>query len=342
MHIRRWILAVLAGLAALHPAQTLDLTVDSMAALRADYVRPQTIPFPANDPFSAAKARLGKMLFFEPLLSGHRTRSCATCHEPALSWGDGLARAIGEEPLPLRSPTLLDVAWVPVLGWDGKFRTLESVAFAPMLSPANMDITEAEAMRRLSAIEGYRAAFAAAFPDSAPGQAISRPHLEQALATFERTITAGTSPFDRWIDGDTTAIDAAAQRGFALFNGRAGCAQCHQGPSFTDGSFQDIGLARESDIGRGRIFPSSVKLQHAFKVPTLRDVARRAPYMHDGSLPTLDSVVAFYNSGGTDRPSRSELIQKLGLSAEEQADLVEFLRTLTSDQAPFEVPVLPR
>jgi cytochrome c peroxidase len=162
------------------------------------------------------------------------------------------------------------------------------------------------------------------------------------MATFERTIVAAPAPFDRWIEGDESAIDASAKRGFALFNDKAGCANCHQGPSFTDDSFHDIGIAPEDDIGRGRLFPTSVKLMHAFKVPTLRDVARRAPYMHDGSLPTLAAVVDAYDSGGMARPSRSELIHPLGLSADEKRDLIAFLSTLTSDPRPFELPALPR
>ncbi|MDR3536001.1 MAG: cytochrome c peroxidase [Acetobacteraceae bacterium] len=310
--------------------------------LKAQYRRETTVPFPSSDPYSAAKLRLGRMLFFEPKLSGPGTRSCATCHNPALSWGDGLPRAVGEQALTLRSPTLLGVAWIPVLGWDGKYPTLEDVAIGPMLSPANMNITEREALRRLSAIAGYRAAFAEAFPRSDPHEAVSRTHLEQALATFERTIVAAPAPFDAWIEGNEEAIGERAKRGFLLFTGKAGCAECHSGPNFTDGSFQDIGLAAEDDIGRGRLFPSSVKLQHAFKVPTLRDVARRAPYMHDGSLPDLAAVVAAYDQGGIDRPSRSELIHPLSLTPEERSELVAFLRTLTGDPQPFEAPELPR
>jgi cytochrome c peroxidase len=307
-------------------------------AWKALYRQPAAIPFPPDDPYTAAKAQLGRMLFFDPILSGPGTRSCASCHDPGLSWSDGLPRAIGQKQLALRTPTLLDVAWVPVLGWDGKFRDLESVAFGPMLNPDNMANSEAEVLRRLQANPGYVQAFAKVFPD----EGITRITIEQALATFERTIVPGMSPFDRWLAGDSTAIDAAAKRGFDLFNGKARCAACHEGPALTDFSFQDIGIAAENDVGRGRLFPRSVKLRHAFKVPTLRDVARRAPYMHDGSLPTLEAVVDSYNSGGIDRPSRSELIRPLGLSEAEKADLVAFLRTLTETPRSFPTPTLPR
>ncbi len=331
-------LALLGGTCAVQAGRA-DATLEDR---KADYRRDRTIPFPAADPYSAAKLRLGRMLFFDPLLSGAGTRSCATCHNPALSWGDGLPRAVGEQILTLRSPTLLGIAWVPVLGWDGKYPSLEDVAVGPMFSASNMNITEPEALRRLSAIAGYRAAFAEAFPQSDSHEAISRPHLEQALATFERTIVAAPAPFDAWIEGNEEAISERAKRGFMLFTGKAGCSECHSGPNFTDGSFQDIGVAEEGDIGRGRLFPSSVKLQHAFKVPTLRDVARRARYMHDGSLPDLEAVIALYDRGGIDRPSRSELIRPLSLTARERGDLVAFLRTLTGDPKPFEVPELPR
>jgi cytochrome c peroxidase len=302
--------------------------------------RSEQIPFPEDNPFTPAKERLGRLLFFDPLLSGPGTISCASCHNPALSWSNGLQRSIGASAkvLAQRVPTLLDVAWSPVLGWDGKFRDLENVAFGPMTNPDIMNNTETELLRRLNAIPGYVAAFANAFP----GEGITRRNVEEALATFERTIVSGTAPFDRWVQGQEDAIGEPAKRGFDLFNGKAACAECHQGSSFTDGSFQDIGTAKDDDVGRGRFFPDSVKLRYAFKVPTLRDVARRAPYMHDGSVATLQEVIDLYDRGGIDRPGRSELIHPLGLSPQEKADLIAFLATLTEEPRPFEVPVLPR
>jgi cytochrome c peroxidase len=305
---------------------------------REDYRRPESVPFPSDNPYSKAKADLGRILFFDPILSGSGTRSCASCHNPGLSWGDGLGRAVGEKALALRSPTLLNVAWMPVLGWDGKFHDLEAVAFAPITGAANMNRKESDLIAALSAIVGYRRAFAEAFPDGA----INRRNIELALATFERTIVSGVAPFDRWVDGIDDAIDESAKRGFAIFTGKAGCAECHSGWNFTDGSFYDIGTGQENDIGRGRLFPNSEKLRYAFKVPTLRDVERRAPYMHDGSEPTLEAVIDLYDRGGIDRPSRSELIKRLDLTEAEKADLVAFLRTLTGEPVPVSVPGLPR
>jgi len=304
------------------------------------YRRPAEIPFPKDDPYSEAKFKLGRTLFFDPILSGSEVRACASCHNPGLSWADGRPRAIGEnqQPLPLRTPTLLNVAWTPKLGWDGHFRDLEGVAMVPITSSDNMNLPEQTLIERLAAIPGYVDAFDAAFGN---GDITGR-KIEMALATFERTIVSSEAPFDRWIDGDETAIDESAKRGFDLFNGKANCAACHSGWAFTDASFHDIGTARHGDIGRGRLFPSSVKLQYAFKTPTLRDAARRAPYMHDGSLPTLQVVIDLYDRGGIDRPSRAEEIHPLGLTEDEKADLVAFLRTLNGKPESVSIPDLPR
>ena len=295
---------------------------------RASYRRPAAIPYPDDNPYTAAKAELGRTLFFDPILSGGRTRSCGTCHNPSLSWGDGLPRAVGEGniALPLRSPTLLAIAWIPRLGWDGKFRDLESVTFGPITSPANMNLSEPALMKRLQAIPDYVSAFETAFgPDG-----ITRRNVELALATFQRSIVVDQTPFDSWVGGNERAIGAAAKRGFELFNGKARCSGCHNGFAFSDGSFHDIGTATHADVGRGRLFPTSVKLRYAFKTPTLRDVARRAPYMHDGSIPTLAGVIDLYDRGGIERPSRSVLIRPLELTQAEKTDLIEFLNTLTA------------
>jgi cytochrome c peroxidase len=310
------------------------------SAWQQKYRRPTEIPFPESNPYSEAKSKLGRTLFFDPILSGSRVRSCASCHNPALSWSDGLRRASGqnEVPLSLRTPTLLNVAWTPRPGWNGHFRDLEAVAFGPITAANNMNLPENELIERLSAIPSYVAAFDAAFGHGD----ITRRKIELALATFQRSIVSGEAPFDRWIEGDGKAIGEAAKRGFDLFNGKAHCASCHSGWTFTDSSFHDIGTARGNDIGRGALFPKSVKLRYAFKTPTLRDVSRRAPYMHDGSVATLEQVIDLYDRGGIERPSRSELIFPLGLTAREKSDLAAFLRTLTGAPESFSVLALPR
>jgi cytochrome c peroxidase len=201
-----------------------------------------------------------------------------------------------------------------------------------------MNVSETELVERLSAIPGYVSAFDSAFGEGP----ITRRKIELALATFERSIVSTEAPFDHWIKGEDSAISESAIRGFDLFNGKAHCASCHSGWAFTDSSFHDIGTATGDDLGRGRLFPTSAKLRYAFKTPTLRDVARRAPYMHDGSVPTLAAVVDLYNRGGIDRPSRSELIEPLGLTATEKADLIAFLQTLTGTPASWSMTALPR
>ena len=218
------------------------------------------------------------------------------------------------------------------------FEILKSVTFGPITSPNNMNLPEAELIKRLSAIPDYTGAFDRSFGE--PG--ITRRKIELALATFQRSIGGGQTSFDRWIAGDEHAINDAAKRGFDVFNSKGRCASCHSGHALTDGSFHDIGTGKGADIGRGRLFPNSTPLRYAFKTPTLRDVARRAPYMHDGSIATLDEVIALYDRGGIDRPSRSKLIYPLGLTAEEKAQLLAFLDTLTLAPQPFEKPALPR
>jgi cytochrome c peroxidase len=309
-------------------------------ALQEKYRRPAEIPFPKDNPYSEAKLKLGRTLFFDPILSGSGVRSCASCHNPGLSWADGQPRAVGEkqEALPLRTPTLLDVAWTPKLGWDGHFRDLEGVAMGPITSPINMNLSETVLIARLSATPGYVNAFDLAFGEGD----ITRRKVELALATFERSIVSIGAPFDSWIDGDETAIDESAKRGFDLFNGKANCAACHSGWAFTDASFHDIGTARNDDIGRGKLFPTSVKLRYAFKTPTLREVARRGPYMHDGSVPTLEAVIDLYDRGGIERPSRADEIRPLGLTKDEKADLIAFLHTLNGALQPVSFPELPR
>ena len=309
------------------------------AAWKVKYHRPAEIPFPKDDPYADAKSVLGRMLFWDPLLSGSRTRSCVSCHNPALSWGDGLPRAVSAdgEQLPLRSPTLLNVAWITQLGWTGHFSSLEAVTFGP-ITGKNMNLPKKELIKRLSSIHGYEAAFQNAFGEGK----ITPRKIELALATFQRSIVSTRAPFDSWIDGKENAISEPAKRGFDLFNGKARCASCHSGWSFTDGSFHDVGSAKGDDLGRGKLFPTSVKLRYAFKTPTLRDVARRGPYMHDGSVPTLDAVIDLYDNGGIVRPSRAENIQPLHLSKGEKADLIAFLTTLTGEPRDVPVPVLPR
>jgi len=310
------------------------------ASLKSLYRPPPSIPFPSENPFTVAKADLGRALFFDKRLSGSQTMSCATCHQPAQGWSDGRSQPVEDngQPMALRTPTLIDDAWTPLPGWDGKFADLEAVTRTVLRGGGTMNLDEAAALKRLSANPDYARAFAAAFPD----HQVSGRNLAAAIATFERLIVSQSdSPFDRWVAGESDAISPAAKRGFDLFNGRAQCSSCHSGWTFTDGSFHDIGVATGDDIGRGRYFPSSQKLRYAFKTPTLRGVAQRGPYMHDGSVRTLAEVIDLYDRGGVPRPSRAEMVRPLHLTAGEKSDLLAFLQTLSGRISWGDDPPLP-
>jgi len=220
--------------------------------------------------------------------------------------------------------------------WDGRLANLEEQALGPIQSPGEMNMPIEQLMTRLVSIAEYKPLFAEAFP----GEDMGAKTLAKAIATYERTVVSERAPFDDWIEGNEQAISEDAKRGFALFNGKAQCSSCHEGWNFTNDGFQDIGLPSE-DVGRGK-FLAVLKMQHAFKTPGLREITRRSPYMHDGSIATLEQVVEHYDSGGVERRSRSDLIKPLGLAPQEKADLVAFLKTLTSNLDPTGVPVLPR
>ncbi len=320
-------------------AETPAPTAAPLASLKAKYRRAGAIPFPADNPYSDAKAKLGLMLFFDPRLSVAGTMSCATCHNPGITWQDGLAVSVGHDgkPLPRSTPTVINLAWADLIMWDGRKDGLEDQVSGPVGTAAEMGGTVQQAVGAVAAVPAYGRAFARAFgTDKVTFERIAR-----AIATFERTLVSNKAPFDRWIDGDEGAIDDAAKRGFSLFNGKANCAACHTGWRFTDDGFHDIGLP-SLDPGRADQIPDEPLLQHAFKTPTLRNVTQRAPYMHDGSIATLDAVVVHYDTGFLDRPSLSPEMRRLGLSKRETDDLVAFMRTLTSADDPVTLPDLPR
>src|SRR5262249_16495986 len=224
-----------------------------------------------------------------------------------------------------------------LLFWDGRADSLEAQAVGPIASPEEMNQDLGELVTKLSAIEGYRILFALAYP----GEGITAATIAKALAVFERGVVSGVAPFDEWVAGREDAIPEAAKRGFLLFNTRGQCAKCHSGWAFTDFGFHDIGMD-SADPGRGKQLPGIVQMQHAFKTPTLRNVAQRAPYMHDGSLPTLAATMEFYAKGGTPRPSRSAEMRPLDLTEGEKSDLIEFMKTLTSSGPAVSLPDLPR
>ncbi|MES1982189.1 MAG: cytochrome c peroxidase [Pseudomonadota bacterium] len=304
-------------------------------------LRPAEVPFPADNKPTAARVELGKMLFFDPRLSGSRWISCATCHNPALAWSDGLPTMLGHGMQQGRrsTPTILNTAYNNVQFWDGRAATLEAQALGPIEAEGEMHQKADELPDRLMAIEGYRRAFARAYPD----EKISKLTIAKALASFERTIVSTESPFDRWRRGDKKALSASAQRGFSLFTGRANCMACHQGFNFDDDGFHNIGLPLSGgDEDVGRFAHRKVKVNKgAFKTPTLRDVALTAPYMHNGVYKSLQEVVEHYNKGGVTHENLDPNIRPLNLSDQDQADIVAFLQSLTGKPMKVVLPHLP-
>jgi cytochrome c peroxidase len=321
------------GAAAVPPGRSTELQTTLT-----DYERTAKTPVPKKNPMTAEKIALGKALFFDPRLSGSGALSCATCHNPGLAWGDAMSKGLGHMGgrLGRHTPTILNVAFGEPYFWDGRATTLEDQAKGPLVSAAEMNMPAKDAVERLQSIPGYVQMFSQAFP----GQPITIDTIAAAVATFERTVVSGIAPFDRWVSGDEGAISDSAKQGFMLFNGKANCAVCHMGWRFTDDGFHDIGLPG-TDPGRARISPGIVQMEQAFKTPTLRNVNQLAPYMHDGSLATLAAVIDHYDKGFVRRPSLDTQMRPLDLSADEKSDILAFLDTLTSIDAPVTMPVLP-
>ncbi len=306
------------------------------------YLRPAAAPAPADNPLTPARAELGKVLFFDPRLSGSNWISCATCHNPGLGWADGLPKSVGHGMKALRrgAPTILNVAFNPLQMWDGRSPNFEAQALIPIEGPGIMAQDMPGLIKKLDAIAGYRPLFDKAYP----GEGVSGATIVKALASYQRTVLSTESPFDRWRKGHAQAVSAPAKRGFALFEGKANCVKCHSGFNFTDNGFHNIGLKiAGTDEDPGRFAQRKVPIvQGAFKTPTLRDVALTAPYMHHGIYATLEEVVEHYDRGGDVKDNLSPNIAPLNLSAQDKADLVAFLKSLTGAPARIVLPQLPQ
>ena len=315
-------LAVNAG-----PATTGDL-----AAAKAAFRRPAAVPFPASNPFTPAKRALGERLFHDTKLSANHKIACASCHLRRQGFADGRSQGRGVAGVPLKrhTPSLWNLAWAGPVFWDGRARSLEEQAAGPIEAPDEMAQPVASVVNLLAADADYAAAFRAAFPDD---PRVTAENLAKAIATFERTLVSGRTRFDRWVDGDDKALTADELAGFRLFTGKAQCSNCHSGWAFTDYAFHDIGLPGE-DRGRGAVLRLEAA-EHAFKTPSLREIGRSAPYMHDGSLKNLQQVVRHYETGIAARPTLSaDLPRDLKLSERERRELIAFLATLTTEPGP--------
>jgi len=303
------------------------------------YLRPAEIPQPRSNMMTPERVELGKLLFFDPRLSGSNFISCATCHNPAMGWSDAQPTAIGHGMgvLHRATPTILNTAYQRFQLWDGRERTLEKQALGPIQAGGEMAQPLDSLLPELQDIPDYVKLFEAAYP----GEGITEDTLAKALASFERSIVSTDSAFDRWLKGVDGVMSDSAIRGFGVFKGKANCTACHDGFNFTDNGFHNIGLSDNKDMGRYTIKPIKV-LKGAFKTPTLRDVATTPPYMHNGQYHTLEEVIEHYDRGGDKNMGNLDPnMKKLNLSKKEKADLLAFLKALTGDTMDITIPLLP-
>jgi cytochrome c peroxidase len=310
------------------------------------------VPVPKDNPLTAAQVDLGERLFEDPTLSGDGSVSCETCHLPdhGFATADPLGPAYPSKSERRNSPTLINVAYNHPLLWDGRAPTLEKQALGPIGNVLHMNNNIDLLVQQLEADGTYGEDFARAFGDPE----ITPQHIAYAIASFERTLVFDGAPLDAYMDGDESALDDQQKRGLALFFGKGNCVACHNGPNLTDNGFHNLGVPDDDVTGDPQILasihfdakrtgyegwatlehdPGRAQISHdpqdfgAFRTMGLRNIADTAPYMHNGALETLDDVVRLYNEGGGPASGKSPLIQPLGLTAQEAADLVAFLQS---------------
>lgn len=305
---------------------------------------PPQPPHPANNKPTPDRVALGKMLFFDPRLSRDSNMSCASCHNPMFGWSDGLATGRGFKSLQLdrASPTVINAAYNTIQMWDGRKKDLEDQAMGPLEAAPEMNTDIERFFAWMNSNEGYKAAFAKAYPDEPIGPETFR----KAVASYERTIISRDSPFDRWVAGDKKAMTKPQLRGMVIFMdpNKGNCMVCHSAPNFTDNGFHNVGLASfgkdKPDMGRYAHKPVAVN-KGAFKTPTLRDIERTAPYFHDGSAKRLMDVMEHYNKGGEVRTNLSPNMKPLNLTPQDKEDLVAFMKALSSPPMKVDIPILP-
>lgn len=313
----------------------------------------KNVRIPKDNSLTQGKVELGKLLYFDARLSRDDTISCASCHDPKQGWSNGerFATGVDGQVGGRSAPTIINAAYlnagsarftkVPQF-WDGRAEDLEGQALGPIQNPIEMDLTLEEAVAKLNKIEGYRQKFQEVY-----GTDVTSDGIAKAIASFERTILSGNAPIDRYLAGDTEAMSEAAARGWKVFDAgnKGNCSACHKYPNFADGGYHNIGVGMDvekPDLGRHELSKLTGD-KGAFKTPTLREIHRTAPYMHDGSEATLADVVEYYVKGGVANPHLDEEMKKLTLTEQEKNDLVTFMKeALASDNYPdVEPPKLP-
>ncbi|HJV20167.1 MAG TPA: cytochrome c peroxidase [Sediminibacterium sp.] len=298
---------------------------------------------------------LGKMLFFDPRLSGSGQISCASCHVPDMSWTDGRERAVGhDQQLGKRNTPSLSNIWAsPKLFWDGRANTLEDQAYGPVNNDIEMHGSMPQVPASLRKIAEYKKLFINAYGT----EEINVERIVHALATYERTLVSRKSDFDYFLQGEAARLNDAALRGLHLFRTKARCMNCHNGPLFTDQQFHNVGLTyygREfEDLGLYRVTGKAAHVGQ-FKTPSLRDVMRTRPWMHNGLFDDMDGVLNMYNAGMPQPkpkpeqvkdslfPQTDPLLRKLNLTKEERQDIIAFLNAITAQPWKVRIPVLPK
>lgn len=310
--------------------------------------------FPENNPYSEAKKELGKMLFFDPRLSKSKQISCASCHDPELAWGDGRTISYGHnrQTGKRNSPSLLNIGYHSVFFWDGRAASLENQALGPITDPVEMAATETISIKNIKKIKGYKPYFREAFGD----EKITIERILKAIATYERTITSKKSKFDSFIEGKSDIFTDEEVIGLHLFRTKARCVNCHNTPLFSNQKFHNVGLSYYGrtfeDLGKYNITHKKEDVGK-FKTPSLREIGRTAPYMHNGLMPNLEGIIEMYNAGmprvkpkenqknDSLFPVTDPLLKKLNLTKKEQNALKAFLLTLSSSPRREILPKLP-
>ncbi len=290
---------------------------------------------PEDNPMTDEKIELGKLLFFDPRLSGNNVQSCMSCHAPGAGYGDGMAKFVGFEGAKgaRNSPTIINSGYYEENFWDGRAGSLEEQAVGPIQSEVEMNQNLDELVTELNAVPAYVEKFNSIFDEQ-----ISADNIAKALAAFERTIVISDTAFDRYLQGDDDAISAEAKEGMKLFVGKASCITCHSGPLLSDHNYHNLGMT--DDDGRFAVTENEED-KGKFRTSGLRGIGHTSPYMHDGSLETLKDVVNYYNVGGGVHPNKSDLMNPLDLTESEVDALVAFLESLNGELPKIDTPELP-
>lgn len=295
------------------------------------------VPWPSDNPYTKEKADLGWLLYYDKRLSSDQSVSCASCHAPEAGFTDGkpVSTGIKGQTGGRSAPTVINRAFSTLQFWDGRAVSLEDQAKGPLANSIEMTLEKDAAAAHkacvacLKGIPGYVQRFKKVFGT----EDFDIDHVAKAIATFERTVLSGNAPYDRYENGDKKAMTPEQVRGMDVFFNKAKCDSCHIGFNFTDGSFENIGIGMDKvspDLGRYMVTRREDE-KGAFKTPTLREIEHTAPYMHDGSLKTLEEVVEHYNKGGIKNPWLDERLKPLNLTKQDKSDLVAFMKALSGE-----------